>query len=90
MVTVMAFFAATVFKNTHSESLDAPHHAVQLKHPSFTEAAPFLLFLFLLGCELFLKVTHDRQVRSRSCARSLTACRHMDLICSPQIRTPCF
>ena len=60
VVTVIAFFAATVFKNT--QIVDEPWHA--LEHPSLEEAAPFLLFLFLLGIDVFMRVTHDRQVHA--------------------------
>jgi hypothetical protein len=57
VVTVVAFFAATVFKNTKQEE---PRPALQ--HPTLEEAAPFLLFLFLLAIDVIMRVTHDRQV----------------------------
>lgn len=72
VVTIVAFFAATVFKNTRLG--DEPHAANHLKQPTLEEAAPFLLFLFLLACDVLLKITHDRQARS---VHTLSACAFM-------------
>ena len=61
--TVIAFFVATVFKNSHVGQLDPqPAAPLHLHTPTLQEMAPFLLFLFLLACDLMLKVTRDRQV----------------------------
>ncbi len=63
--TVVAFFAATVFKNAHIgqlESEPAAPPAFHFKWPTLQDGAPFLLFLALLTCDLILRVLHDRQV----------------------------
>lgn len=64
--TVVAFFAATVFKNTQYRRLEhepvPPLLAFQLKQPTLQEGGPFLLFLALLACDVLLRVLHDRQV----------------------------
>lgn len=68
--TIVAFFAATVFRNTQ---LGEEPHAARLKHPTVEEAAPFLLFLFLLVIDVILKVTKERQVRRQAhCNRELS------------------
>jgi hypothetical protein len=58
VVTVIAFFAATIFKNTKVAEAPQP----PLQWPTLEEAAPFLLFLFLVSIDIFMRVTHDRQV----------------------------
>lgn len=58
VATVIAFFAATIFKNTKVADVPDP----PLQWPTLEEAAPFLLFLFLVFIDIFMRVTHDRQV----------------------------
>lgn len=97
VVTVIAFFAATIFKNT--KVAEAPHPPLQW--PTLEEAAPFLLFLFLVSIDIFMRVTHDRQV-GRIIVRGIsrivmTACLAVDThrclgrvtVHAPRCRQPC-